>query len=58
LLPLTTAIAAATQLAMMMTARSQWLLFVVDGGNGNHRQWKRRSMAAVAMVVFVDGSCR
>jgi hypothetical protein len=43
---------------MMTTARSQWLLFVVNGGNGSHHQWKQQSMAAVAMVVFVNGSCR
>jgi hypothetical protein len=30
-----TAITAATQL-MMTTTRSQWSLFVVDGGNGGH----------------------
>jgi hypothetical protein len=40
------------------TTRSQWSLFVVDGGNGSYCQQKRRSMAAAAMVVFVDGSCR
>jgi hypothetical protein len=49
-----TAIAADTQ-SPMTTARSQRLLFVVDGGNVGHRRWKWRSMAAVAMVVFIDG---
>jgi hypothetical protein len=54
--PSTITIAAATQLTMM-TARSQQLLFVINGGNVGHRQWKRRLMAAVAMMVFVDGGC-
>jgi hypothetical protein len=38
---------------MTTIARSQWLLFVIDGGNGRHHQWKQQLMAAVAMVVFV-----
>jgi hypothetical protein len=47
------AITAATQLTMM-TTRSQRLLFVVNGGNSGHCRQKWRSMAATAMVVFVN----
>jgi hypothetical protein len=32
------------------------VMFVIDSGNGSHRQWKRRLMAAAAMVIFVDSS--
>jgi hypothetical protein len=50
-------IAAAKQ-STKMTARSQQLLFIVDGGNDGHCRWKRRSITAAAMVTFVDSSCR
>jgi hypothetical protein len=31
-------------------------LFIIDSGNGSHCQWNRQSMAAVAMMVFVNDS--
>jgi hypothetical protein len=43
----------------MMTTRSQWLLFVIDSGNGGNCWWKRRLIAAAAVVVFVvSGPCQ
>jgi hypothetical protein len=38
-----------------MTARSQWLLFGVDGGKYGHHRQKWWLMMAVAMVVFING---
>jgi hypothetical protein len=54
--PSTTAISLATQLTTA-TARSQWLFFVTNRGNGGHCSRKQWSIVAAAMVVFVDGGC-
>jgi hypothetical protein len=48
------AITASTQSTTTAT-KSQWLSFIVNGSNVVHCQWKLQSIAAAAMMVFVNG---